>query len=54
MLSAEVTRALCGPQARGFLGALYGDEPRTWRDDLTGFDRLRAIVNVCTRLRFCT
>ena len=58
MLSGEVTRTLCGPQAGEFLGALYGDEPRTWRDDLTGFDRLRAddvaIVNVCTRLRFCT
>ena len=26
----------------------------TWRDDLDGDDRLRAIVNVCTRLRFCT
>ena len=25
-----------------------------WRDDLEGFDRLRAIVNACTRLRFCT
>jgi len=54
MLSREVTAALDGPGARDFLGALYGDEPRTWRDDLAGMDRLRAIVNVCTRLRFCT
>jgi bis(5'-nucleosyl)-tetraphosphatase (symmetrical) len=54
MLSGEVTAALTGPGAREFLGALYGDEPRTWRDDLTGIDRLRAIVNACTRLRFCT
>ena len=34
--------------------ALYGDEPRAWRDDLEGFDRLRVVVNACTRLRFCT
>ena len=54
MLSREVTAALTGPGAHDFLGALYGDEPRTWRDDLAGIDRLRAIVNVCTRLRFCT
>ena len=40
--------------AHRFLGVLYGDEPSTWRDDLDGDDRLRAIVNVCTRLRFCT
>ena len=32
---------------------LYGDEPRAWRDDLEGFDRLRVVVNACTRLRFC-
>jgi bis(5'-nucleosyl)-tetraphosphatase (symmetrical) len=54
MLSREVTAMLTGPGARDFLGVLYGDEPRTWRDDLAGIDRLRAIVNVCTRLRFCT
>jgi bis(5'-nucleosyl)-tetraphosphatase (symmetrical) len=36
-----------------FLRELYGDEPRAWRDDLDGFDRLRVIVNACTRLRFC-
>jgi bis(5'-nucleosyl)-tetraphosphatase (symmetrical) len=54
MLSREVSAVLTGPGARELLGALYGDEPRTWRETLTGVDRLRAIVNVCTRLRFCT
>jgi bis(5'-nucleosyl)-tetraphosphatase (symmetrical) len=54
MLSREVGAVLAGPGAREFLAVLYGDEPRTWRDDLAGIDRLRAIVNVCTRLRFCT
>ena len=53
-LSREVEATLAGPRAHEFLGVLYGDEPRQWRDDLAGFDRLRVIVNACTRLRFCT
>ncbi len=52
-LSREVEAMLAGPQAGAFLEHLYGDEPRNWRDDLEGFDRLRVIVNACTRLRFC-
>ena len=54
MLSREVEAALAGPQADAFLAALYGDEPRAWRDDLEGFDRLRVAVNAFARLRFCT
>ena len=54
MLSGEVSAVLAGGGASDFLRDLYGDEPRTWRDDLTGIARWRAIVNVCTRLRFCT
>ena len=54
MLSGEVEAKLAGSDAYRFLGALYGDEPTMWRDDLEGDDRLRAIVNVCTRLRFCS
>src|SRR5678816_2247860 len=53
-LSREVEAMLASDRAREFLGVLYGDEPRQWRDDLTGYDRLRVIVNACTRLRFCT
>lgn len=52
-LSAEVQAALAGPQAQDFLAVLYGDAPTRWSDELTGFDRLRVIVNACTRLRFC-
>lgn len=51
--SAEVQAMLASPQARAFLEVLYGDEPARWSADLTGFDRLRVIVNTCTRLRFC-
>lgn len=52
-LSREVEAMLAGSDADTFLAQLYGDEPRSWRDDLEGFDRLRVIVNACTRLRFC-
>ena len=51
-LSAEVERMLAGEDADAFLGVLYGDLPSAWSDDLQGFDRLRAIVNACTRMRF--
>jgi bis(5'-nucleosyl)-tetraphosphatase (symmetrical) len=53
-LSREVEAKLASPDANRFLSVLYGDEPSTWRDDLEGDDRLRAIVNAFTRLRFCT
>ena len=54
MLSREVESMLASDRADAFLAALYGDEPRAWRDDLEGFDRLRVVVNACARLRFCT
>jgi bis(5'-nucleosyl)-tetraphosphatase (symmetrical) len=54
MLSREVEAKLASADASRFLSVLYGDEPHAWRDDLAGDDRLRAIVNVFTRLRFCT
>ena len=53
-LSREVEAMLSGERADSFLRELYGDEPRGWRDELDGFDRLRVVVNACTRLRFCT
>ncbi len=52
-LSGEVQAMLASDRAHEFLGVLYGDEPARWSDDLEGYDRLRAIVNACTRLRFC-
>jgi len=53
-LAHEVETMLAGPGRREFLGHLYGDEPRAWSDELRGQDRLRVIVNACTRLRYCS
>jgi bis(5'-nucleosyl)-tetraphosphatase (symmetrical) len=53
-LSREVQAMLSGDNHDAFLATLYGDQPRAWRDDLEGFDRLRVVVNACTRMRFCT
>jgi bis(5'-nucleosyl)-tetraphosphatase (symmetrical) len=36
-----------------FLSELYGNKPARFSKKLKGMDRLRAIVNVFTRLRFC-
>jgi bis(5'-nucleosyl)-tetraphosphatase (symmetrical) len=52
-LADEVESVLRGPALEEFLPRLYGDEPDTWSDSLTGIDRLRMVVNVLTRLRFC-
>lgn len=49
----EVERVLRTEQWPAFVQAMYGDMPRSWRDDLAGTDRLRVIVNALTRLRFC-
>jgi bis(5'-nucleosyl)-tetraphosphatase (symmetrical) len=53
-LGAEVQAVLTGARRDDVLRVLYGNEPHTWRDDLAGDDRHRAIVNALTRLRFCT
>lgn len=33
---------------------MWGSEPAAWDDTLTGWPRLRVIVNAFTRLRFCS
>ncbi len=53
-LAREVEAELRGAGYRHFLQHMYGNEPRQWRDDLTGMARLRVITNAMTRLRFCT
>jgi len=52
--AAELEAALRGPKWLRFMGKMFGGEPRNWREDLTGDDRLRFTVNALTRMRFCT
>ena len=53
-LSREAGIALVGPDYRNFLANMWGSEPTSWHDGLTGWDRLRIVVNAMTRMRFCT
>ncbi len=53
-LAQEVESVLRGDGLVDFLKQMYGNEPARWSDDLTGAARLRTIVNVLTRLRFCS
>lgn len=52
-LAQEVENALRGPNYREFLRHMYGNQPSRWDEALTGWDRLRVIVNAMTRMRFC-
>jgi bis(5'-nucleosyl)-tetraphosphatase (symmetrical) len=52
--AAEIETMLRGPDLAHFLPLMYGNEPRRWSDALQGAERWRFIVNVFTRLRFCT
>jgi len=53
-LAEEVQRALAAPGYGEFLAHLYGSAPDEWNAALTGWDRLRVLVNAMTRMRFCT
>ncbi len=54
VLAGEVAQMMSGPGFGDFLSQMYADTPTQWSDTLQGVARLRAIVNVLTRLRFCT
>lgn len=49
----EAEAALRGERFPEFMANLYGKKPDRYDDSLTGHDRLRAIINVLTRMRFC-
>lgn len=53
-LAKEVENALRADSYRDFLSNMYGSKPERWDDALSGWDRLRVIVNAMTRMRFCT
>ena len=52
-LAAEVQDALRGADYGEFLHAMYGNAPTQWSESLQGAQRLRAVVNALTRMRFC-
>ncbi len=53
-LAGEVEAVLRGPDWGDFFHHMYGNEPRAWNRQLSGYARLRVIVNALTRIRFCT
>lgn len=53
-LAGNVETALQGNQYATFLGKMYGNTPTRWSEDLTGYKRLRFIVNCLTRMRMMT
>lgn len=49
----EVEKTLRSAHIDDFLANMYGNEPDIWSDNLTGYDRLRVIINSFTRIRYC-
>ncbi len=49
----EVEQRLGGADAHRLLLAMFGNKPDQWTHRLRGVDRLRATINVMTRLRYC-
>ena len=49
----EVERQLHGDGYRKLFRNMYGDKPN-WSPQLAGYDRSRAIINILTRMRYCT
>jgi bis(5'-nucleosyl)-tetraphosphatase (symmetrical) len=53
-LAGEVEQALQAENYRELLANMWGSEPGAWDSSLTGWPRLRVIVNAMTRMRFCS
>ncbi|NII09914.1 symmetrical bis(5'-nucleosyl)-tetraphosphatase [Oleiagrimonas sp. C23AA] len=51
--ASEIERELQGGKHRRLLRNLFGNKPATWTPRLRGIDRLRASINVLTRMRYC-
>lgn len=50
----EVHQRLHGKQFGKLLSGMYGNQPDTFHPRLAGQDRMRAIINTFTRMRFCS
>lgn len=49
----EIEKILQSENAERYLKSMYGNQPN-WAAKLNGTDRFRAIVNIFTRMRYCT
>lgn len=49
----EVEQVLSSDQYAELLAQMYDSQPDRWQSDLQGIARLRYIINVFTRMRFC-
>jgi len=49
----EVEAVLRSDELPEFIEHMYGNKPKRWSDTLSGWGRLRFIINCFTRLRFC-
>lgn len=52
--AAEVEAVLRSDQYPVLLGKMYGDMPNAWSEKLSGYKRLRFIINCLTRVRMIT
>ncbi|WP_220719080.1 symmetrical bis(5'-nucleosyl)-tetraphosphatase [Agarivorans litoreus] len=52
-LGKEVQKQLASDDYLSLLKNMYSNEPARWSDELVGYDRLRCIINVFTRMRYC-
>lgn len=53
-LAREIEARLQSVKGAQLLAEMYGDEPTSWRDDLSGMARWRFGINAFTRLRYVT
>lgn len=49
----EVETILHGDEFKTLLKKMYGNHPTSWSNNLQGIERLRFIINVFTRMRYC-
>ena len=49
----EIETLLQGPDYLDLIRHMYGNEPTQWSDSLSGWERIRFIINCFTRLRYC-
>jgi len=53
-LAKEVETVLQSDDYQTLLNNMYGNQPTQWQDTYSGYERLRYIINVFTRMRYCT